>query len=156
MRLIQWLKAAVNGTSTRKFLSQVSGLAPAFNSLNSVDLNVPAAITATADGLTTGLVAAGTVWMNITSASADHIAAIPTPTAAGQKIRGFVGANGCELRTVASSNVKINDVDCDGSFEAAIPADTYIELDATTLTTYVLRTRTKLGAEGAAIIPDAA
>ena len=113
------------------------------------------AVTATADGLTTGLITAGTGFVTITSANADHIATLPAPTA-GHAIWGWVGANGCELRTVASSNVKINDVDSDGTNEAAIPATTLFMVRAVSATEYILFAWTELGATIAAIVPDAA
>ena len=144
-----------NLTAVRKFLREVSGGAPVFDTLNSLDLNIPVAITATSDGLTTGIVAAGTVFIEITAASANDIVAIPAPTAIGQRIRGHVGTNGCELRGAVGAALFINDVAVSITNEAAIPADTYFELDAISLVKYVLHCRTKLGAVVTAIVPDA-
>ena len=80
-----------------------------------------ATATATADGLTTGLITAGTQHVTITSADANNIVTLPTAVAPMQ-IRGYVGANGCEIRTPASSNETINNVDADGTQEMALPA----------------------------------
>lgn len=111
------------------------------------------AVTATADGLTTGLIPANTGYVTITSANADHIATLPAPVV-GTVIRGYVGANGCELRTVASSNVKINEQDGDGTKEAALPATTLFEVTCTSSTTWILRAWDELGAVITAIVPD--
>jgi hypothetical protein len=113
------------------------------------------AVTATADGLTTGLIDDDTVFVVITSASANNIATLPASDV-GRKIRGWVGANGCELRTPAASGATINNVDSDGTNEAAIPATTYFELDCVAADTWILRAWTELGAPITAIVPDAA
>ena len=138
--------------------AQTIGGAKTFSAVASFSVGAQAtstAVTATADGLTTGLIPAGTGFVTITSANADHIATLPAPTA-GHAIWGWVGANGCELRTVASSNVKINDVDSDGTNEAAIPATTLFMVRAVSATEYILVAWTELGAAIAAIVPDAA
>lgn len=115
------------------------------------------AITATSDGLTTGLVTSGVNNITVTSASANNIVTLPATTGiVGQSIRGYVGANGCELRTPASSGATINTVDCDGTNEAAIPATTMFEVTAVAADTWILRAWTELGAVITAIIPDSA
>lgn len=124
-----------------------------------VDYTDPAAaITATADGLTTGLIAAGVEFVTVTSASANNIATLPSATAAlvGTVIKGWVGANGCELRTPAASTATINGVDSDGTNEAAIPATTLFELTCVAEGTWVLRAWSELGVVITAIVPDAA
>lgn len=67
------------------------------------------AVTATADGLTTGTIAdAGKVqFVAITSSNATHIVVLPTPTP-GTIVAGYVGANGCELRSSDPATIGIN------------------------------------------------
>ncbi len=60
-----------------------------------------------------------------------------------------------EIRTEASSNVKINNVDSDGTQEAAIPATTLWSAYYVNATTgWVLRAWDELAAPITAIIPD--
>ncbi len=74
---------------------------------------------------------------------------------AGRQVTGY-SAVGHELRTPASSGVKINDVVGDGTQEAAIAATTFWVAYCTGATTgWVLRAWSKLGAPLTAIIPDA-
>lgn len=82
------------------------------------------AVTATADGLTTGLLTAADKKVDVTSASADNIVTLPpiADLAINDTIRLSVGATGHELRTPATSNTKINNVDADAS-EMAVPAN---------------------------------
>lgn len=84
------------------------------------------AVTATADGLTTGLITFGSTVVIITSAGANNIATLPgivtNNIPIGYTIRGRVAATGCEIRTPASSNETINGVDADAS-EAALAAN---------------------------------
>jgi len=79
--------------------------------------------TATSDGLTTGIIAdAGLLqFIAVTSASANNIIVLPTPTP-GTIIIGYVGSNGCELRTSAPATVSING-GADASAESAIGAN---------------------------------
>lgn len=65
--------------------------------------------TATADGLTTGTIAdAGLIqFVAVTSASANNIIVLPTPTP-GRIVIGYVGSNGHELRTSSPTTISIN------------------------------------------------
>jgi hypothetical protein len=115
-----------------------------------------ASVTATTDGLTTGLIPDGTDFVSVTSAAATSIITLPSGTV-GTVIRGYVGANGCEMRTVAASGATINGVDSDGTNEAAIPATHYFEAICVAADTWILLDATELGTVGAAgIVPDAA
>lgn len=80
--------------------------------------------TATADGLTTGTIAdAGKVQsITVTSADANHIVVLPTPTP-GTIVFLYVGATGYELRTSAPDTIGINGGTGAGA-ESAIPANT--------------------------------
>jgi|WetSurSiteA1Bulk_404760.scaffolds.fasta_scaffold14184_2 parallel beta-helix repeat protein len=122
---------------------------------NTVLTNV--AITATSDGLTTGLIASGYQFLTVTSASANNILSLPTASASviGTAIRGMVGANGFELRPIAAqaTSVYINGVTT--NVEAAIPANSSFEITLIDATHWILKAWTSLGAEITAIIPDA-
>ena len=114
---------------------------------------VPAtAVTATSDGLTTGLIPATARHISITSANANNIIKLPAPVV-GTQIRGFVGANGCEVRAVGTS-ITVNDVIVSATNEAAVPADTMVEFTCVSSTQWLLHATTKLGAVLTAIIPD--
>jgi hypothetical protein len=73
----------------------------------------------------------------------------------GTVIRGYVGANGFELRVAVADATtgKINDVTT--NVEAAIPATTFFEVACVSSTQWILTATTKLGAVITAIIPDA-
>lgn len=78
---------------------------------------------------------------------------LPTGVSEGYTVSGYsVVAH--EIRTEASSNIKINDVDSDGSQEAAITATWNWEARYMGSTGWVLKAWTKLAAPTTAIIPD--
>ncbi len=89
---------------------------------------VVATATATADGLTTGLIADVTTFVTVTSASATNAVTLPAIVAAtvGQAIDIYVGANGYELLTPASSNNTINTVDSDGTNQLDVAANSLL------------------------------
>lgn len=97
---------------------------------------VLATATTTADGLTTGLIADGTTFVTVTSASATNAATLPAITAAtvGQQIDIYVGANGFELLTPAASNNTINTVDSDGTNRLDVAANTLLRCVQVTAT----------------------
>lgn len=82
------------------------------------------AATATADGTGTGTIPDGARLqiVNVTSADANHIVVLPTPTP-GTTIILTVGSNGFELRSSAPATVAISG-GSGASAESAIPADT--------------------------------
>lgn len=65
------------------------------------------AATATSDGLTTGIIPDGATFVTVTSANANHIVTLPTPTP-GTLVVIHVGATGFELRSSAPATVAIN------------------------------------------------
>lgn len=78
---------------------------------------------------------------------------LPTGVVEGHTITGYsVVAH--EIRTEASSNIKINDVDSDGTQEAAITATWNWRAVYMGSTGWVLYAWTKLAAPTTAIIPD--
>lgn len=86
--------------------------------------------TATADGLTTGLIAAGTTFVTVTSDSATKFVTLPACAAAGvgQTIDIYVGATGYELVTPASSGDTISTVDSDGTNQLDVAANSLLRL----------------------------
>lgn len=78
-----------------------------FGDIGALDLANPTARTATANGLTTGLIASGTKVVEITAADANHWVTLPDPVV-GDTIYLHVGANGCEVRTSAPATIGIN------------------------------------------------
>ncbi len=84
------------------------------------------ALTATADGLTTGLIPAGTKFVAATSAAATNALTLPAITAdtIGQQIIINVGSNGYELLTPSASGNTINNVDSDGTNQLDVAATT--------------------------------
>lgn len=89
---------------------------------------VVATATAIAGGLTTGLIADGTTFVTVTSAAASDACTLPAIVAGtvGQTIDIWVGANGFELLTPASSNNTINTVDSDGTNQLDVAANSLL------------------------------
>jgi hypothetical protein len=113
------------------------------------------AVTATVDGLTTGLIPSNASHITVTCDNADKIITLPAPVV-GMMIRIVTPATGCELRTVASSGVKINDVNSDGTAnECALVADSHFICECISATEWIVRGFSKLGADIAALVPDA-
>ena len=85
--------------------------------------------TATSDGLTTGTIAdAGSIqFVAITSAGANNIIVLPTPTP-GTLLIMYVGANGCELRSDTPTTVLISEGTGGAAVESAIPAQSLVFL----------------------------
>lgn len=115
-----------------------------------------ASVTATSDGLTTGLVPIGATFVSITSASANNIVTLPASDV-GAVIFMYVGANGCEVRTPAASGATINGVDSDGTNEAALPATHLVMCACVADDTWIMGDWTDAGTVGATgIVPDVA
>lgn len=93
-----------------------------------------AAVTATADGTGTGTIPDGVSFASVTSAGANNIVVLPTPTP-GTIVLLHVGANGFELRSSAPATVAING-GTGASAESAIPANTLVFMVCTTATTW--------------------
>lgn len=118
----------------------------------------PRPVTATDDGLTTGLIRADDDqgFLTVTSGNAAYIITLPSSDdiRVGWNVRGWVGANGCEMRTEASSNETINGVDADGSQEAALPATTLFQVWKVAADTFILNIIDEGGDEATAPVPD--
>ena len=113
------------------------------------------AVTATADGLTTGLLALTDNFVTVTSSSANNIIMLPSAPAAalGTVIQGWVGTNGCEVRA-AGTAATINGLDCKTTNEAALAATGYFKATAVGAEAWLLEYLTELGAV-VTIVPDA-
>ncbi len=114
------------------------------------------ALTATNDGLTTGIIPPGTGFVTAAAGgSANNIITLPVPVV-GNVIYIQTDATGCELRTVAASNVTINNVDSDGGAnECALVASSTFTCICTLATGWIIYGRTNVGATIAPIVPDA-
>ena len=111
-------------------------------------------VTATSDGLTTGLIPSGTAFVTVTSDSAAKVVVLPA-SVIGNIIWITVPATGCELQTLASTNGTINTVDCDGSNELALVAGSIYRLVCTKAITWVATGASNVGANEDSLTPDA-
>ena len=113
------------------------------------------AVTATANGLTTGLILATDSFVTVTSADAEHIIMLPAAPAAliGKVIRGWIGATGCEMRSFGTAST-INGLDCKTTNEAALAATGEFTAKVVAAETWLLEYLTELGAV-TTIVPDA-
>lgn len=113
-------------------------------------------LTANTDGGAASTISAGvqSVVMAANNTDTDDWILLPAGVA-GRRIRGWsVVAH--EMRTVAASNATINTVDADGGTnELAIPATTLWEAFCVATDTWVVTAQDELGADIAALVPDA-
>lgn len=119
----------------------------------------PRPLTATSDGLTTGLFRTDDDggFVIVTSANANYIITLPSSDdiRVGWSVRGWVGATGCEMRTEAGSDETINGVNADGDTkEAAIPATTLFRATKVAADTFILSILDEGGDEVTAPVPD--
>jgi hypothetical protein len=111
-------------------------------------------VTATADGLTTGLIPATAQHVEVTSGDATHIVTLPAATN-GKRITIRVIATGCELRSAVAGD-KVNNVVVGATNEAALVAGTLYDLQYVEATVnWVMTGLTALGAVETPVIPDA-
>ncbi len=94
----------------------------------------PVAVTATSDGLTTGLIPDRATFVAVTSANADHIVTLPAPVV-GKVIILRNGATGYELRSSAPATIAING-GSGANAESAVAASTMVIAVCTTATTW--------------------
>lgn len=114
------------------------------------------ALTATADGTGSGAMTGVASHAVVTSAAATNQISLPASSAAliGKQFTLWVGANGFELITPASSNATINNVDSDGTNQADIPANSLSRLTLVDTNKWLLENIGQDGAVAAAITPD--
>lgn len=114
------------------------------------------ALVPTSDGLTTGLIVANAGVITATSTNADHILTLPAGVAGlvGMTVDIYpVGGTNCELRTVASSNATINNVDSDGTQEALLTSGNMYRVTLVAVDTWVMAAWTNQGA-ALTVTPD--
>ena len=116
--------------------------------------NVAEAVTATALGDGTGLIAVTARFVTVTCDDANKIVTLPA-SVVGKSIKLWNGATGYEIRTTAASSIKINDVVSGSTNELAIPANTLVTATCVSATEWNVTALTKLGAVVAALVPDA-
>lgn len=116
------------------------------------------AVTPTADGLTTGLILPSDRFVEAGDhGDANYIITLPAASAAtrGRVIRIWVKpSTNCELRTPATTNQTINNVDSDGSQEALLTHTQMYVATQHLATGWLLQAFTALGAVATAIVPD--
>lgn len=114
------------------------------------------AVVATSDGLTTGLIPANASVVTTTvDTDANDIITLPA-SIVGMQIRIYTDATGCEMRTTAASNITINNVDSDGTNELALAGSSSFVAECVSATAWIVRGWDNLGADLAALVPDAA
>ena len=131
-------------------------LATAMSAINSMFTELyprNLAVTATADGLTTGLITTGYNFVTVTSANASHQISLPAGTV-GQVLRILVGTTGCELISAVAAD-KVNEVTVGATNELALTAEALYTCVYTKPGFWIVTGHTKLGAAQAALVPDA-
>lgn len=123
---------------------------------NPVSFGGSQAITATDAGLTTGAMSAAAFHAAVTSSASTKQVALPASSAAlvGKTFTIWVGANGFELITPATSGATINGTDADGTNQADIPANTLSRVTLVAADTWLLENIGANGTVAAAIVPD--
>jgi predicted RecA/RadA family phage recombinase len=111
------------------------------------------AVTATSDGLTTGLIPAGTSFATVTSTDANHQISLPAGFI-GQVLRILVGTTACELVSAVAVD-KVNEVTVGATNELALTAEALYTCVYTKSGFWIVTGLTKLGAAQAALVPDA-
>lgn len=114
-------------------------------------------VTATTDGLTTGLITTPTsfkTFVAVTSDGATKAATLPAAAAAliGAELYLTVGANGYELLTPASGNNTINTVDSDGTNQLDVAANSVLRVTCVSATGWYAEQLT--GTAIAVVAPD--
>lgn len=102
------------------------------------------AVTATVDGLTTGVISVTARHVTITSSVSTKIVTLPA-SVVGKVITGYESTNGFQLQTTASSNIKINNVDCDGTNSFNVPAGSFFEATCVGASDWIVRVFTTGG-----------
>jgi hypothetical protein len=116
--------------------------------------DVPVPLTARATSGTDSVVPDGQRAVRVTAVATNANDWVVLPTGrSGEIVYGW-SAIAHELRTPASSGATINDVDADGTNEAAIPATTQWEAHCVATDRWILRAWTEFGVPISAIVPD--
>lgn len=132
---------AVSNLATAEVAEQVAG-------------GTTSAVTATADGLTTGLIPATAQHVEVTSDTATKQVSLPAATN-GKRLTIRVIATGCELISAVAGD-KVNNVVVGATNEAALVAGTLYSLQYVEATeNWIMTGLTALGAVETPVIPDA-
>lgn len=115
--------------------------------------NIAVAVTATADGLTTGLIPAAASFVTVTSASANNSISLPAGYV-GKVLRILIGTTGCEMISSVAAD-KVNEVTVGATNELALTAEALLTCVYTKSGFWIVTGHTKLGAAQAALVPDA-
>jgi len=129
----------------------LSLLAPAADLASAIAGN-SVAVTATADGLTTGLIPATAEHVSVTSAGATLQLSLPAAVA-GKRIRITGPTNGCELISAVAGD-KVNNVVVGATNEAALVAGTLYTLEYDGVDNWIMSGLTALGAVETPVIPN--
>jgi hypothetical protein len=111
------------------------------------------AVTSTSDGTGTGLIPKDASFVTVTSSSADNQISLP-PGSVGKELWILVGATGCELIASVAAD-KVNNVVVGATNELALVATSLYHCIYVATNTWVVRGFTNLGADEAALTPDA-
>jgi len=128
----------VTGTEIKRATGTgtVRATAGVYGTVASVNAQIASsAVTATADGLTTGIVPNDTDLAVVTSGNANDIVTLPAPTP-GVTVGLSNGATGYELRSSAPATVGING-GVGAAAESAIPANTLVVCICRTATAWL-------------------
>lgn len=148
---------ATGGVATDEILDATIAAADiADGAITPAKMATSQALTATADGTGTGAMAATASHAIVTSAAATNQISLPASAAGllGRVYTIWVGSNGFELITPASSNATINGTDADGTNQADIPANSLSRLTLVNTNTWILENIGSNGTVAAAITPD--
>lgn len=110
------------------------------------------AVTATVDGLTTGLIPTTARFVQVTSDSVDKQVSLPIAIA-GKEMKILVLATGCELISTVAAH-KVNNVVVGATNEAALVAGTLYTLVYDGVNNWVMTGLTALGAVETPVVPD--
>ena len=114
---------------------------------------VSTAAVPTATGATTGTIPDGVSFVTATSANANHILVLPTPTP-GTQLQIFAAGNtNFELRTSDPATVKLNNVSGAGK-ELVVSAGTVVHCICTSATTWIATAYSNVGATTGGGTPD--
>jgi len=111
-------------------------------------------VTATSDGLTTGLIRDDVNIANVTCGTANYIATLPKAVTGKVLICTTAGAEATEFRTPATSGQTINGVDSDGTNELAVATASVVFFTAISDSAWLAYGWLKDGTITAQMVPD--
>ena len=114
--------------------------------IDTLNFTATEAVTATADGLTTGLISATSEYVTVTSDDATKQVSLPAAVA-GKKMKITVPATGCELISAVAGD-KINGVVVGATNEAALTAGNVYNLEYDGTDNWIMTSE-------ATVVPDA-